>query len=212
MGNPLSSHKEIDNSQTEEMILPHLLASFDIFDSYNEIEDTLRINEYDHDKSQIEAERFEPLNSRDDIEILNFYQDSHVTENNNEKNNMRRSSHKKENVNDSEFFSRVLYVQKYLEKERSNEKNVAIGKKQIKLRLKNKKELPKQEEEEKEEEYGRSLLSDLRLGDSEPNSSRSIHLDDEALIGSRNDNINANEYERMLHSSSEIYNKYNATC
>ena len=90
-----------------------------------------------------------------------------------------------------------------MEKERSNEKNVAIDKKQINLRLKKKKELLKQQQEQKEEEYGRSLLSDLR---------RSIHLDDEALIGSRNDNINTNEYERMLHSSSEVYNKYYAAC
>ena len=207
--NPLCSHHAIDNSQTEEMIIPHLLASFDSFD---EIEDMLRIDEheYDHDRSQIKSEHFEQLNGHGDIEIIHFYQDSHVTKNSIEKDDKRRSNQRKENdersmsslstslfasleddaVNEfreSDSFNNFR-IKIYLEKERANEKNAAIEMKQTNLKWKKENELLKQQQEEQEREehdeqcqYAKTpSLSDLF---NEINVRHPMCLDDEELAG-----------------------------
>merc|ERR1712151_1424481 len=95
---------------------------------------------------------------------------------------------------DSGKKSSVSRVQKCLERERANEKNAALKKKQTNLRLKTKKELLQKQKEQQE-------MSDLRLGDIEPNSGQSIHLDDEALIGLRKNSADASGSGGLLRSS-----------
>lgn len=185
IANSFSGSKSIDDSQTEEMIFPHLLASFDVYDG---IDDALQINEYGRDKLQIESQNYGQLNSRDDIDNVNPYHDSHIKENSNEKicerrrsiqrleNSERRASSlsitpfasfEDDKVNDlckSGNAYSTPHVQAYLQKERTNQINAALEMKQINLIRKKKLELLQKEQGQHDEQYQyakKSSLSDL---------------------------------------------------
>jgi len=232
--NPFSFHDSKVNIQNEEMVVPHLLAAFDIFD---DIENAMKLNEYGDGTSQIESQHFEQLNSRDAINNVTSRHESHSTKSSSGKSKTnrkrrnrqetfeRRVSSSTKTVDDlckSDDTLRILCAQKYLEKEGANEKKLISEMKQISLQRKKKKDLLKQlkhEEEEHDEKYQyvqKSLLSHLFLSSKEPtNLDYSISLDDEELVGFVH-KTSESKYDRMLSSSNEIYSKYanqsNDTC